>query len=188
MENSVKKSVCCSCQSSKATLECGLCVEPVCKKCAEFLAEESFAFLPYRAADISHSTYCRLCYDAKIAPQVADYNAMIEKAKEVFVFQKIESKISRLIKRIEEPFVVENSLDRQETLLRLAFLAALGDFNVIVDVDITSQKVRNGGYQTLHWKGTAIPSNVDPRKLEDKNKWSTIRSDGAAYRTSGAKR
>ncbi|MNK82141.1 hypothetical protein D3C87_1019050 [compost metagenome] len=159
-----------------------MCAEAVCKKCTEFLAEDAFSFSPYVAPEFSHSTYCRLCYDAKVAPEIEAYNDMKKQAREIFVFFKTESKESRLIKRLEDPIVVPQCEDREETLLRLAFLAARANHNVIVDVDIVSKKVRMGSYQTLTWSGTAIPSWVNPDKLDGKNKWSFIRSDGPAYR------
>jgi hypothetical protein len=178
----MENSVCCSCQSSKAPIQCGMCLEAVCKKCTEFLGEDAFSFSPYVAPEFSHAAYCRLCYDAKVAPEIEAYNDMKKQARDIFVFFKTESKESRLIKRLEDPIVVPECEDREETLLRLAFLAARANHNVIVDVDITSKKVRMGSYQTLTWSGTAIPSWVNPDKLDAKNKWSFIRSDGPAYR------
>lgn len=178
----MEKSVCCSCQSPKAPLTCGLCEESVCKKCAEFLDEEAFSWKTYVAPEFKHSTYCRLCFDAKVAPEIEAYEALKEKAKEVFVFFKTESKESRLIKRLEDPIEVPECQDREETLLRLAFMAAEKDFNVIVDIEIDGKKVRSGAYQTLVFSGKAIPSWVPPEKLNEKNRWSSVRSDGPAYR------
>ncbi|MFS4457819.1 hypothetical protein [Bdellovibrio sp. HCB2-146] len=184
----MENSVCCSCQSTKAPLTCGMCQEAVCKKCTEFMDEGAFSFEPNVPAELSHSTYCRLCFDAKVSPALDDYNALKKQAKEVFVFFKDQNKESRLIKRLEDPIYVPECEDRNETLLRLAFLAAKGNFNVLVEVDITSEKKREGAYQKTIWKGSAIPSYVDPRKLTEKNKWSFVRSDGPSYRTPGARR
>lgn len=178
----MEKSVCCSCQSTKAPLTCGLCEESVCKKCTVFLDEDAFSWSPVVAPEFKHLAYCRLCFDAKVAPEIEAYEAMKAKAKEVFVFFKTESKESRLIKRLEDPITVVECPDREETLLRLAFLAAQRDLNVIVDIEIEGKKVRTGAYQTLVFNGTAIPSWVPPDKLNEKNRWSSVRSDGPSYR------
>lgn len=178
----MEKSVCCSCQSPKATIECGMCHEPVCKKCTEFMDEDAFSWDSETPADLKFSSYCRLCYDAKVAPALEEYNALKKQAKEIYVFFKEDAKESRLIKRLEEPIIIKDCADREETLLRLAFLAAKRDFNVIVDVEIVDKKVRTGAYQTVMFSGTGIPSWAPPDKLNGKNKWSSVRSDGPAYR------
>ena len=55
--------------------------------------------------------------------------------------------------------------DRDETILRLAFQAAKGGFNALVQGDVTSRKVRNHGYQKSVWSGTAFAADVDEEKL-----------------------
>jgi hypothetical protein len=56
-------------------------------------------------------------------------------------------------------------VDRDEALLRLAFFAAQGNYNSLVDVELTSEKVRNGGYQTLKWRGVGVPVHVNKKRL-----------------------
>ena len=70
------------------------------------------------------------------------------------------------MKRAAKPFRVDDCTDRDETLMRLAFLAAKADFNALLDVDIVAKKVRNFGYQTSQWQGIGVPARVDREKLE----------------------
>lgn len=96
-----------------------------------------------------------------VEPEIVNYNDTMRKAKEVFIFYKSQGKESRTIRRAEAPLKVSDCPDREETLLRLAFLAAHANYNALVDINLTSKKVRNEGYQTLIWNGTAVPANVD---------------------------
>lgn len=90
------------------------------------------------------------------------------------VFMKAQFKETRFIKRLEEPVKVAECADYDETLLRLAFQAAQLNYNGVIDVDITSKKVRTGNYQTSVFSGTAIPANVREDKLiKDKSNWSS---------------
>lgn len=90
------------------------------------------------------------------------------------VFMKAQFKETRLIKRLEDPISVVACADYDETLLRLAFRAAQLNYNGIIDVDITSKKVRTGNYQTSVFSGTAIPANVREDKLiKDRSNWSS---------------
>lgn len=93
---------------------------------------------------------------------------MIQKAGGIHIFFKGQGKETRNlnIKRPDVLLEVKDCADYDETLLRLAFLAAQGDYNVIVDVEVESEKVQNGSFQNLKWHGTAIPSYASPEKLE----------------------
>lgn len=89
------------------------------------------------------------------------------------VFMKAQFKETRFVKRLEDPITVAECADYDETLLRLAFRGAELNFNGIIDVDITSKKVRTGNYQTSVFSGTAIPANVREDKLiKDRSNWS----------------
>ncbi|WII73318.1 hypothetical protein QJS83_05470 [Bdellovibrio sp. 22V] len=116
--------------------------------------------------DLSHSTYCGPCFDAKVAPELESYNQALEDAKNIIVFFKTQSKETRNFKRNETPFKVKGCADREETLLRLAFFAVKGRFNALIDVDITSEKVLKGRYQTQIWHGTAIPAQVTSERMK----------------------
>lgn len=90
--------------------------------------------------------------------------ALLEKAKNVDTFDKKQGSETRLIKRVEKPLKVTECDDREETLLRLAFLAAKKGYDTLVDVDIQSQKVGNKTYKKLVWNGTAVPVDIKQRK------------------------
>lgn len=164
----MKKPLCLSCSRPKATLNCGLCASAVCKSCALFVDENDFSFLKTIPKELTHSVYCGPCYDEKVAPRRAWYDQTMENAKEVLVFFKDQGKESRAFDRTAPVVEVDDCADRDETVLRLAFLAAQGKFNAIIDVDLNSVKIRNAGYQTMKWKGKAVPTQIDLDKLKRK--------------------
>ena len=161
----MEKSVCSNCQKSKAALSCGICESIICKYCAQFLEEETFSYLPEIPADLSHSVYCQTCFQDKVEGALQAYNHDLESAKEILVFFKNQGKETRLIKRLEDPIQVENCLDHKDVVMRLAFLAVKAKLNGIVDIVVTSEKVRTGSYQTLKWKGIGVPAHIRADKL-----------------------
>lgn len=164
----MEKLTCIFCNKPKATLSCGACNVDVCKSCAQFLDEESISFWKRTPKNLEHAIYCGPCFDAQVAPALEFYNQTMARAKEVLVFFKDQGKETRLFKRSEIALKIENCPDRDETVLRLAFLAAQENFNAIIDVDLSSKKIRNAGYQTSTWCGSAIPTQVDLDKLHRK--------------------
>ncbi len=97
----------------------------------------------------------------------------MEQAKNTMVFMKAQFKETRFVKRLEDPITIPECNDYDELILRLAFKAAEKDFNAVIDVDITSKKVRTGNYQTSVFSGTAIPAHVREDKLiKDRSNWS----------------
>lgn len=159
---------CVSCQTAKAPLRCGLCDAALCKSCARFLDQDAFDFLQKKPAELEHSTYCSACFESKVAPELAAYEDTMERAKDVNVFFKAQSKESRFIKRTEKPIHVEECADRDEVVMKLAFRAAEAGFNVLLDVETSAKKIHNGKWQTSVWSGSAIPASVDPKQLERK--------------------
>jgi hypothetical protein len=160
MENS-----CCICLKPKATLECGICKEAVCKKCALFLDEGSFAFLPKVPELLSHQVYCNPCFEANVAPALEYYNQTMERAKQVEIYYKAQGKETRLLDRRELPLSIAACPDREEALLRLAFLAVKANFSGLIDVEIIGKKIRSGAYQTQEWSGTGIPTIISAKRL-----------------------
>ncbi|MBY0370674.1 hypothetical protein K2X33_08310 [bacterium] len=155
----MSKTPCTVCQLPRAELTCGLCLQQVCKKCSEKLKPARTEFLTPTPPELAHSLYCGRCFDAKVAPELARYDSWMEKARQVHVYSKHQSEETRLMDRLEKPLRIEGGNDRAETLLRLAFLAVQRGFTTLIDVDIRSEKVRNGGYQTTSWTGTGIPTD-----------------------------
>lgn len=170
----MEKNACCTCFKPKATLTCGICTESVCKYCAQFLDEDAFAFWYRKEPELSHTTYCPPCFDAKVAPSQERYNAIVEKAKDVHIYFKKQNKETRFIRRDEDRVSVKNCIDQRDVLMRLAFAAASRDLNGVIDVEVESRKVRTTEYQTMEWWGSGIPAHINPDKLmKDRSFWST---------------
>ena len=166
-------SYCNTCNKPKAKLICGICQVSICKKCTQFIDEDSFSFLAKISKDLSHTAFCTTCFDEKISPEILKYNEMMAAAKNMFVFMKAQFKETRMVKRLADPIHVVECADYDETILRLAFRGAELGYNAIIDVDITSKKVKTGNYQTTVFSGTAIPANVlEERLIKDRSNWS----------------
>ncbi|MBY0315070.1 MAG: hypothetical protein K2Q26_06100 [Bdellovibrionales bacterium] len=159
---------CVTCLKPKATHQCGHCHSSVCKKCAHFSDVDDFAFLRKIPATLQHSAYCQTCYDNVVIPEKESYNKILEAARNIYVFFRGQGKEVRqlFIKRPEIVYEVEGCADYDETILRMAFYAVQDNFNVLVDVEVDSDKKYSGSYQTLKWHGKATPSFADPEKLQ----------------------
>lgn len=157
--------ICTVCHKPKAQLHCGVCEERICKYCATFLEERSFSFYPQLPKVLSHTTYCNACYTTHVTPAEETYAELLKQAKNILVYDKTQGKETRLMKRLEKPLKVQNCPDREETLLRLAFLAVLAGFNAIIDVNLIPEKIRDGAYQTTAWSGIGIPTNVESSRI-----------------------
>jgi hypothetical protein len=162
----MEKSECYSCRKPKAPFECEVCHEAFCKNCSQVLDESTFKFLPVKPEMLSHSIYCGGCFDQEVAPALEAYEQTVEQAKEAFVFFKTGKRRIPLIRKGKVPYRIPNCQDRDETIFRLAFLAVQDGFNAITEVEVVSKKVRNEGYQTSTWSGTAIPAEVDAEKMD----------------------
>lgn len=158
--------ICISCRKPQAIHECALCFEPICKACEIFLKQGTFAFLPKIDEDLQHSYYCAPCHEKTVEPALATYHAMIEQAKGVFFFFDSRKKPIPLLKRARESIEVTVCEDRDETILRMGFMAATLGFNAIVDAEVKADKVRDHGYQKMTWRGKGWPANVDAEKLD----------------------
>lgn len=156
---------CITCEKSKAHLTCGLCDAALCKSCAEFLADDQFLFLENPSADLSHEAYCRNCFEQTVAPKIADYEELMEKARDIRVYFKNQSQETRTIKRKSPAVNIVDCTDYHEAILRLAFLAAQTGHNAVVDLNLTPKKVRQNSYQSTVWSGSALPVVVDAKRL-----------------------
>lgn len=160
------------CQSTKTGYQCGICNEVLCKNCVQFIDAADFSFLPQLSSHLACQVCCQQCYAQHVEPEIEQYNQTMEKAKNVQVFFKTQTKETRFIKRTEKPVHVKDCQDHDETILRLAFLAALAGFNGLVDATVTSEKVRTQGYQTTVWRGTAVPAMVKQEFIvRDRSIW-----------------
>lgn len=168
----MEKMICTVCQKPKATLECGLCQDHLCKYCARIMDEDSFSFLTEIPASLAHGVYCTPCFDSTVSAPLQDYTETMEQAKNIQVFFKAHSKETRLIKRVEDPIQVAHCADERDVIMRLAFLAVKSKHNGVIDIEVAAKKVKTGSYQTTTWSGTGIPANVRPEKLiKDRSLW-----------------
>lgn len=158
--------VCKTCRKPKAPYTCGLCEEHLCKNCAHFQSD-AFSFLQKIPPELSHSVYCPQCFDEKVAGPLDEYETAMEKAKDVMIFFKNESKKTGHIKRKEDPLKVEDCEDEDETVLRLAFFATQKGFNCLLDVQISHKKIIVGSHKKTIFSGMAIPVNIDPSDIRE---------------------
>lgn len=136
------------------------------------MPETAFQFTPTRSKELSHSTYCTVCFDQHVSPALTNYETTLAQAQEVLVFDKTQGKETRFVKRLEKPISVEG-VDEQDVTMKLAFIAVEKKYNALVDVDVKAVKVRDGAYQTMAYSAKAIPANVSDRKLmKDRSLWS----------------
>ena len=117
-------------------------------------------------ADLKHTYYCGHCYDSIVEPALEEYQEVMERAKNAFVFFKTQRKEVPLIKKERITRYVDQNHDRDETILRLAFFAAELGHNAVIDCEVTSQKIRQNDYQTSVWQGEGVPATVDGAKIE----------------------
>jgi hypothetical protein len=158
--------MCFSCRRPKAVFLCELCQESICQDCARILEISTFSFLKKIPQDLSHTRYCQACFGLKVEPTIDSYNAIMSRAEELYVFFTSQKRQIPLIRRARSSVKVEACVDRNETLLRLAFFAAEQGFNAIIETEVTSKKIRNEGYQKTQWQGSAVPAQVDVERLE----------------------
>lgn len=153
-------------------MECGICKSALCKSCTQFVEPDAFSFLTVVPDELTHSAFCNDCFVAQVQPRLDQYAETLEKAKNIAIWEKDQSKETRFFSRKEKALKVENCSDRQETILRLAFLATQVGFNAVIDVQVTGKKITNGTYQTTSYSGSGIPTNVDARKIvKDRSIW-----------------
>jgi len=163
---------CSQCHKNQTVLTCGICACAVCKSCAQILEPGSFSFSRQIPEAWKSGTFCGPCYEAEVAAPLAEYFEILERAKNIDVYFKKQGKETRLIKRTEKPVSISARDDRDEVVMGLAFLAAEGHFNAVVDVDLISEKVGVGSYQKLQWRGRGVPAKVDARMVvHDKSIW-----------------
>ncbi len=157
----MEKAQCESCFSAKTVLRCHKCGNPSCKKCSCFVDEDEFDFLSLLPEEIGGQTFCPGCFNSSISGILDEHREFLRKARAVDVYGKDQKRETWLFQR-KEPVSVKDCDDREETLLRLALLSVRKGFDIMVDVDIKSEKVGKGTYKKLIWSGVAFP--VAPKK------------------------
>lgn len=118
------------------------------------------------APELKHSYYCASCHADQVEPELESYREILARAKEVFFFFETRKNPIQVMRKSSEAVQVTDCVDRDETILRLGFMAASQGFNAIVDAVVTDEKVRNHGYQKTRWRGRGWPATVDAARLE----------------------
>ena len=161
----MEKTDCATCRTEQTNLQCGLCLEPVCKGCAHVLATDAFSFLPNVPEELTKGIYCHPCFLAKVEAPAEAYEATMEAARNVDVYFSDQGKETRLIPRSKHKYKIDSCADRDELVLRFAFMAVLDGFKTLVDTHIVGKKVRDGARQTTNYSGTAVPANAKPNHI-----------------------
>lgn len=138
----------------------------MCEKCGAEPPRGAFQLQESAAPELKHLHYCPRCYTDRIEPALEKYVETLTLAREVFVFFVTQRKGIPLLKKSKETIRVTEQVDRDESILKLAFMAAERGFNAIIETDVKAVKKRNEGWQNNVWGGTAIPAQVDPAKME----------------------
>lgn len=155
--------ICKNCKGPKAKYECGICHECTCKKCTQFI-EEDFIYLDKIPENLSHPQYCPACFDEFVANDLHDYQHTVEEAKEVIVFLKDQSKVTRLMNRKAEPLKVNDCVDQETALIKMSYQAVKMGYNAIIDVEFKNKKVINGSHKKIIVDAVSIPTNIDKNK------------------------
>lgn len=166
--------LCCACRQPRTDFACEACGERTCRKCAEILPEGTFSFLAEVPAALKHSRYCRLCFDREVQPAREAHDEILARAREAFFFFKTQVRPLPIVRRATKALRIEACADRDETILRLGFLACEAGYNGIVDAEITSEKVRNEGWQTSRWKGVGVPAEIDAERFGRRQRMSGL--------------
>ena len=158
---------------SKKIIKCVSCEVEVKKNLTEIIHDDTFAFLS-NPPSIPFGIYCIPCFEAKVRTHIDNYNDLLDKAKNVNLYYVAQSKESRFVRRKEKPIHISDARSREDAILLLAFRAVELGFNAIVDVELNSKKIRNGGWHYSVWDATAIPTNIDESYLNRKNSIETV--------------
>lgn len=156
-------SSCVICNNPKANITCRECDSSVCKSCIEFVGDALFEYDEYTDETSPVGHYCSSCYTTTIVPRLDVYNEIVERAKEVSVFSTEKSQESRLIKRTDVKLKIDECEDKEDLIMKLAYMAAKAGYNSIVDMDLVYTKTRDGSFKLANWSGTATAANLNSR-------------------------
>ncbi len=157
--------LCKTCRKPKAPYECGLCHANMCKSCTQFLTENFASLRKPVPESLRHNSYCMNCFDDQVAAPLADYTDKMERAKDIILYSKEQSKLTRLVKRKDELYKVENCEDEQEAIMKMSFYAVEDGFNCLVDLQIQTKKIIVGSHKKTIFGATAYPVTIDPNAI-----------------------
>lgn len=163
--NEKTQTLCKTCRTPKAPYQCGLCQDHICKSCAQFLTEDFSAMRKPVPPELKHSSYCMPCFDENVAGPLNAYTETMEKAKDVIIYSKEQSKLTRLIKRKVDPYKVDDCEDEQDALMKMSFYAVEDGHNCLIDVQHQTKKIIVGSHKKTIHGATGIPVTIDPTQI-----------------------
>ena len=99
---------CSTCSKNRVDFKCALCDQEICKSCTEFLAEDAFHYSDEKPFDMQKNHFCINCHIQKVLPELDAYEDLLNKAKNIRVFDK--SQIVKPKSQIYNRFIFSNSL------------------------------------------------------------------------------
>jgi len=159
--------VCAICTTAKATAHCGLCQSLVCKSCQDELGQDAFLYQEKIPEKLTHAAYCWRCFNEHVAPELTAYEAMAEKAKNVYFLTADYKGYVRILGKHKGRISIPDCADRREIILKMAFIAAELGFNAIIQSKVESMTVpKGGGHYSSRWKASSLPALIDGVQLE----------------------
>lgn len=128
---------------------------------------ETFSFQKKVPDELKHSAYCMNCFDDKVAAPLAEYNDKMERAKDIILYTKEQTKLTRLLKRKNAPYKVEGCEDEHEAIMRMSFMAVEDRFNCLIDIEIQTKKIVSGSHKKTMFAATAVPINIIPGSIRE---------------------
>ena len=128
---------------------------------------ENFSFQKKVPEELTHSAYCMHCFDEKVAAPLEAYNQKMEKAKDIILYSKEQTKLTRLLKRKNAPYKVEGCEDEQEAIMRMSFMAVEDKCNCLIDIEIQTKKIISGSHKKTVFGATAVPINIIPGSIRE---------------------
>lgn len=114
---------------------------------------------------LKHNSYCMPCFDENVAVPLGQYNDTMEKAKDIILYSKEQSKLTRLIKRKEEAYKVDDCEAEDEAVMKMSFYAVEDGFNCLIDLQIQTKKIIVGSHKKTMYGATAVPCTIDPKAI-----------------------
>ncbi len=105
------------------------------------------------------------CFDDQVAAPLGDYNEKMEKAKDIILYSKDQTKLTRLIKRKVDPYKVEDCEEEEDAVMRLSFWAVEDGYNCLIDLQYHTKKIIVGSHKKTMFGATAVPVTIDPNSI-----------------------
>ncbi|MGE3262157.1 MAG: hypothetical protein AB7K68_10285 [Bacteriovoracia bacterium] len=153
------------CAAPKDTNTCEACEARVCKNCVVFNNPERYRFHPAPPAELKREIFCVDCFERDAAPALAEYDAVLERSKEVKVISKLFRGPVPLVKQARVKTTVNDHVDVNIATMHLKFLCAWENYDSVVKFESEATKVRNHGYQKMSWRATGLFVLLDHRRF-----------------------